>query len=108
MLTNFVNCFRAIIFVIVLDFSIVVPAEADEIRLSVLGDSLVAGYGLSKEDSFPKRLEASLKALGYRVQVLNAGVSGDTSAGGKERLNWILKKNPHALVLALGARGAFF
>ena len=103
MLTKFVNCFRAIIFVIVLDFSIVVPAEADEIRLSVLGDSLVAGYGLSKEDSFPKRLEVSLKALGYSVQVLNAGVSGDTTAGGKERLNWILKKNPHALVVALAA-----
>ncbi len=65
-----------------------VPAEAESppIKLSVLGDSLAAGFGLKPEEAFPALLEAKLKAEGRNVTILNDGVSGDTSAGGLDRL----------------------
>ena len=75
----------------------------DRLRLLVLGDSLTAGYGLLPQYTFPARLEARLKTKGFKVKVLNGGVSGDTSAGGKARLNWALKEKPHYVVLELGA-----
>jgi len=73
------------------------------IRLLVLGDSLSAGYGLSAGEAFPARLEGALRAKGHNVNVIAAGVSGDTSAGGRARLDWSLADNPHAAIVELGA-----
>lgn len=67
-----------------------------------LGDSLTAGYGLPSEQAFPNRLAAWLKAGGRPVRVVNAGVSGDTSADGLRRLSPLLETRPNAVVLALG------
>ncbi len=68
-----------------------------------LGDSLTAGYGLAEEEAFPARLAAALRAGGHPVRVVNAGVSGDTSAGGLRRLPWLLTQRPDVMVVALGA-----
>ncbi|MBR9972566.1 arylesterase [Magnetospirillum sp. J10] len=76
---------------------------AAPVTLLALGDSLTAGYGLSAQDSFPAQLEAALRAKGRDVRVVNAGVSGDTSAGGLARLEWALADKPHAAIVALGA-----
>jgi acyl-CoA thioesterase I len=69
----------------------------------VLGDSLSAGYGLAADQSFPSRLQAALRAAGRNVHVINAGVSGDTSAGGLARLDWVLADKPQAVLVELGA-----
>ena len=75
-------------------------------KVLALGDSLTAGYGLAARDGFVPRLEAALKAEGYNVTIVNAGVSGDTTAGGKARLNWSLAEKPDAVLLELGANDA--
>jgi acyl-CoA thioesterase-1 len=78
-------------------------ADGDaRLRLMVLGDSLVAGHGLPQGESFPDILQAELASAGYDVEVLNAGVSGDTTAGGLARLDWSLAENPDALIIVLG------
>jgi acyl-CoA thioesterase-1 len=79
------------------------PAYAAERRLMVLGDSLTAGYGLPSAQAFPVRLEAALRARGIAVTVLNAGVSGDTTAGGLARLDWSLADKPTHAIVELGA-----
>jgi acyl-CoA thioesterase-1 len=73
-------------------------------RLLLLGDSLTAGYGLPQAEAFPARLQQALSATGLAVEVINGGVSGDTSAGGLARLDWMIGDTPpsHAVV-ALGA-----
>ncbi len=80
------------------------PASIDKSpRIIFLGDSLTAGLGLSVDRSFPALIEARLKAAGYSYSVVNAGVSGDTSAGGLRRLEWALGEgDPRILVVALG------
>ncbi len=73
-------------------------------RLLVLGDSLSAGYNIQAREAFPQRLEAALRAQGVSVQVINAGVSGDTSAGGLTRVDWALgQRPPEFAIVALGA-----
>ncbi|WP_043745626.1 arylesterase [Paramagnetospirillum magneticum] len=72
-------------------------------RILALGDSLTAGYGLAPEEAFPAQLERVLRAEGRDVTVINAGVSGDTTAGGKARLDWALGAKPHLAILELGA-----
>ncbi len=73
-------------------------------RLLVLGDSLSAGYNIQAREAFPVRLEAALRAAGVNIQVVNAGVSGDTSAGGLSRVDWALGQRPPEFALvALGA-----
>jgi acyl-CoA thioesterase-1 len=81
------------------------PASAQQpARLLVLGDSLVAGYGLPKNQAFPARLEAALRAEGMNVAVIDAGVSGDTSAGGLARLDWAIgNPPPNFAIVELGA-----
>ncbi|WP_242464858.1 arylesterase [Rhodospirillum rubrum] len=80
------------------------PASAaDPIVVSALGDSLTAGYNLPPEAAFPVQLEAALRARGHDVRVINAGVSGDTSAGGLARLDWMLGDHPQAVIVELGA-----
>ena len=81
-------------------------SEAGEVRLAVLGDSLTAGFGLVAEDAFPAQLEARLRALGVPIEVMNAGVSGDTSAGGRARLDWLLGDAPDIVIVELGANDA--
>lgn len=77
--------------------------EAGPVRILAFGDSLTAGYGLAQDDSFPAQLQRALRRQGYNVEIINAGVSGDTSTGGRARLDWALGDNPHAVILALGA-----
>ena len=76
------------------------------LRLLVLGDSLSAGYGLKPEDSFPSQLREALKIARYDIHVINAGVSGDTTAGGLSRLEWALADNPHIVLVELGGNDA--
>ncbi|HSE78460.1 MAG TPA: arylesterase [Alphaproteobacteria bacterium] len=76
-------------------------------RLVVLGDSLAAGYGLPSEEAFPARLQSALAAAGHTVEVINAGVSGDTTAGGLARLDWALgNPAPGFAIVELGANDA--
>ena len=70
------------------------------------GDSLTAGYGLMPEQAFPAQLEAWLRQHGIAAKVINAGVSGDTTAGGVARLDWALADKPDLVILALGANDA--
>ncbi|MDE0051173.1 MAG: arylesterase [Rhodospirillales bacterium] len=79
------------------------PSAAGEPRIVVLGDSLTAGFGLPREDAFPAGLEAALRAEGHAWQVIDAGVSGDTSAGGLARLDWVLADSPEIVIVELGA-----
>jgi acyl-CoA thioesterase-1 len=77
------------------------------IRILALGDSLTAGYGLADlKDSFPQQLEAALKAKGHNVTVIQGGVSGDTTTGGRSRLDWVLGEKPDAVIVALGGNDA--
>lgn len=78
-------------------------ARAAQPVILALGDSLTAGFGLAEEESYPARLQMRLKAAGYPHRVVNAGVSGDTSAGGLGRLNWLMRQHPNIIILALGA-----
>lgn len=71
-------------------------------RIVFLGDSLTAGYGLAKEESVPSLIQKRLKDAGYPYEVVNAGVSGDTSAGGLSRLEWSLAGDVKVLVIELG------
>lgn len=83
------------------------PAQAQRtIRIVALGDSLTAGYQLAAQDAFPSRLQAALRARGHAVEVENAGVSGDTSTGGLERLDWAVGEGTDAVILELGANDA--
>lgn len=68
-----------------------------------LGDSLTAGFGLSQEEAFPALIQEMLEERGLRVRMVNAGVSGDTTAGGLRRLPWLLQQRPDLLVIELGA-----
>ncbi len=76
------------------------------LKLVAFGDSLTAGYQLPPPDSFPGQLERALKAKGHAVTIINAGVSGDTTAAGLERLQWSVPEGTDAVVLALGANDA--
>jgi acyl-CoA thioesterase-1 len=68
-----------------------------------LGDSLTAGLGVAADEAFPARLEARLTTEGYAYRVVNAGVSGDTPAGGLRRVDWVLRARPDVVIVALGA-----
>jgi acyl-CoA thioesterase-1 len=78
-------------------------AEEKPIRLVALGDSLTAGLGLPEGASFPAALEEALKAKGHNVEVTNAGVSGDTTTGGLERLDWSVPDGTDGVIVELGA-----
>jgi acyl-CoA thioesterase-1 len=78
------------------------PALAETLTVAALGDSLTQGYGLPPEEGLVPRLEEWLQARGHDVEVLNAGVSGDTTAGGLARAAWTLAPEVDALIVALG------
>lgn len=77
------------------------PVE-DAVDIVVLGDSLAAGLGLPSDQAWPAVVEQRLKAEGLAVRVQNAGVSGDTTAGGRARIDWLLKRSPEVVVVELG------
>jgi acyl-CoA thioesterase-1 len=79
------------------------PVPDRRAKIVVLGDSLTAGLGLAPDDAFPAILQRKIDSAGMRFEVVNAGVSGDTSAGGLRRLDWSLQDGARVLVLALGA-----
>ena len=91
--------------VAVLLATVLAPARAgdDPLRILMLGDSLTAGYGLASRDALPARLETALRAHRIDATVIDAGVSGDTTAGGLARIEWALGDDPHAVIVALGA-----
>ena len=84
------------------------PAAAmtKPIKLVILGDSLSAGLGLSASSAFPERLQKSLEIKGITVDMINAGVSGDTSSGGRDRLDWSVPEGTQAVIVELGANDA--
>ncbi|MFT6104793.1 MAG: acyl-CoA thioesterase-1 [Paracoccaceae bacterium] len=77
-------------------------AFAEPIKLAALGDSLTQGYGLVQEEGFVPQLQAWLQARGHDVTILNAGVSGDTTAGGLSRVDWTLTPDIDGMIVALG------
>lgn len=81
-------------------------AAAAPLRILAFGDSLMAGYGLPQEDGFVPQLQQALTKMGRDVQVINGGVSGDTTAGGVARLDWMLADKPDVVILELGANDA--
>lgn len=88
-----------------LDRPLVLPeTTASRKKIIALGDSLTAGFGLAENESYPYLLQQKLEAEGYEYEVINAGVSGDTSLGGLERADWVLSQpNAEILILELGA-----
>jgi acyl-CoA thioesterase-1 len=96
------RCLTAALFLLA-----VAPAQAAEpVSIAVLGDSIAAGYGLPAAQAFPACLEVALKAKGRDVKVINAGVSGDTTAGGLARLDWTLADKPDLVIVELGGNDA--
>jgi acyl-CoA thioesterase-1 len=79
------------------------PAWGAPLRLLVLGDSLSAGYGLPHDQGFEVQLQRALKAQGHDVSIIDGAVSGDTSAGGRARLDWTLGDGADAAIVELGA-----
>ncbi|HIF60119.1 MAG TPA: arylesterase [Rhodospirillales bacterium] len=102
-------CYGSIFFVPLTILSLVnVPSNSSEItqpviKLMIFGDSLTAGYGLKRSDSFSEKLSNALKSKGCNVRIILSSVSGDTTAGGKARLDWALIEKPDAFLLELGA-----
>ncbi|UYN94324.1 MAG: arylesterase [Enhydrobacter sp.] len=83
-----------------------VHAQSAPVRIAMLGDSLTAGYGLQPNQSLAARLEAALRSQKRDVVVLNHGVSGDTTAGGLDRVDWMMGDKPDIVLVALGANDA--
>lgn len=99
--TKFAATFAAALVIAVVS---VPQARADEpVTLVALGDSLTAGYNLPASDAFPARLEAALRERGHDVTIVNAGVSGDTASGGRDRVDWSVEDGTDGVIVALGA-----
>ncbi|MBX9658999.1 MAG: arylesterase [Nitrospiraceae bacterium] len=79
------------------------PSVDDRPRIVAFGDSLTAGLGVATDETYPAELQRRLDALGLRYRVINAGVSGETTAGGLRRVPWILRSKPEIVILELGA-----
>lgn len=89
--------------VLLLACSMGARADAPRKAILCLGDSLTAGYGLSADKAWPALLQQKLDAAGLPYDVVNAGVSGDTTAGGLRRIDWLLRRPYDVVILALGA-----
>ncbi len=77
-------------------------ARGDWPKVVAFGNSLTAGFGVGPKETYPARLQRRLDEAGYRVRVINAGVSGETSAGGLRRVDWVLRSKPSLVILELG------
>lgn len=86
--------------------AIAARAADTPIRIVAFGDSLTAGFMLPPSQAFPAQLQVALTAKGYKVEIVNAGVSGDTTGGGLHRLEWTLEPKPDGVILELGANDA--
>jgi acyl-CoA thioesterase-1 len=80
--------------------------EGKPIKLVVLGDSLSAGLGLAAADAFPAKLQKALRDKGVNIDIANAGVSGDTASGGRDRLDWSVPDGTDGVIVELGANDA--
>jgi len=103
---RFAAAVNSLLVTILLCLAATAHAQSTPIKLAILGDSLSAGYGVKPEQSIPARLEAALKAQGRSVAVINHGVSGDTTAGGLDRIDWMLADKPDIVLVELGANDA--
>jgi acyl-CoA thioesterase-1 len=83
-----------------------VAVTAKPVKMVVLGDSLSAGYGLPAGAAFPVRLQKALDTKGIKLDMINAGVSGDTASGGRDRLDWSVPEGTEAVIVELGANDA--
>lgn len=81
-------------------------AEEDTVKIIAFGDSLTAGYGLTESESYPAQLQAALLEKGYKVSVINSGVSGETSRGNLERASFIRSQNADIVILGIGGNDA--
>lgn len=90
------------VFFILLNYLVTIPGN-DATTIIFFGDSITAGYGVGTDLAFPARVGEELKNNGYDVEIVNAGLSGETSAGGLTRIDWILNRNVDIFVLELGA-----
>jgi acyl-CoA thioesterase-1 len=88
---------------LMLPLGVAQAAPGRPLRIVALGDSLTAGYGLPQSAAFPVVLERTLKARGHNVEIVNAGVSGDTASGGLDRLDWSVPDGTDGVILELGA-----
>lgn len=93
---------RGVVSKVTICLALAAPAWADPVRVAALGDSLTQGFGLPRSDGFVPQLQAWLDAQGEDVAILNAGVSGDTTAGGLSRVDWTLTPEIDAMIVALG------
>lgn len=103
-LLNFKHIYRAVFLLgafLVLSSSLGYSKEKAVVL--AFGDSLTAGYGVNDEESYPSRLQVKITSAGFPHKVVNAGVSGDTTAGGVRRIRWLMKHEPEIVILALGA-----
>lgn len=91
-----------LVLALVLLSCITTSCEASAVIVA-LGDSLTAGFGVAPDEAFPSRIAERLQREGYDYRVVNAGVSGDTSAGGLRRVEWVLRARPEIVIVALGA-----
>jgi len=94
---------RALFFAALALSTVGVSGARAERVIVALGDSLTAGLGVAADEAYPARLEARLAREGYAYRVVNAGVSGDTTAGGLRRVDWVLRAKPEIVIVALGA-----
>ncbi len=102
------QCCRLLAMILTVTCLFALPASSHDsdpkaLKLMVFGDSLTAGYGLAAKEAFPVQLQQALTDRGHVVRVINAGVSGDTTAGGRARLAWSLSEQPDAIIVELGA-----
>ncbi|MCW8916391.1 MAG: arylesterase [Magnetovibrio sp.] len=102
-MNNFVNACGVLLIVVFGLWSEDSRADNKAKTILALGDSLTAGYGLAQSDAFPVQLQAVLQQAGHNIEVINGGVSGDTSAGGRSRLEWLLANPVDAVIVELGA-----
>ena len=87
-------------------FAVSTTAGPEQVRILALGDSLTAGYGLSQSDSFPSQLSRRLRDSGVASEIVNAGVSGDTTSGALQRLDWLMGERYDLAIVELGANDA--
>jgi acyl-CoA thioesterase-1 len=99
--------YRRLLLALTLAFTLIAANSgavmAAPVRILAFGDSLTAGYGLPEGDGFVPQLQQALQKMGREVTVINGGLSGDTTAGGLSRLDWMLAEKPDAVILELGA-----
>tara|TARA_B100000686_G_scaffold261739_1_gene274804 strand:- start:329 stop:964 length:636 start_codon:yes stop_codon:yes gene_type:complete len=101
---NFKNFLNIIIWIVLLSFNISVLSGnvAAQTLIVALGDSLTEGFGINKEEAYPYLVEQELIRKGYSVKIINAGISGSTSASAPSRMQWFVRVKPDIVILALG------